>query len=103
MRSMFSDLIRRLTEPAPQPLSDADARHALAALLVFFDPLIAHYNLSILPDSIALSASLCFCACLTLLAPERPRCSLLALSGLALFAFVAAGRNRDRRQCEPAA
>ena len=34
MRSMFSDLIRRLTEPAPQPLSDADARHALAALLV---------------------------------------------------------------------
>lgn len=69
---------------------------ALAALLVFFDPLIAHYNLSILPDSIALSASLCFCACLTLLAPERPRCSLLALSGLALFAFVAAGLRPEK-------
>ena len=31
---MFADLIRRLTEPAPQPFSDHDARHALAALLV---------------------------------------------------------------------
>lgn len=31
---MFSDLIRRLTEPAPSPLSDADARQALSALLV---------------------------------------------------------------------
>lgn len=31
---MFADLIRRLTEPAPNPLSDADARNALAALLV---------------------------------------------------------------------
>ncbi|MEM8729111.1 MAG: TerB family tellurite resistance protein [Pseudomonadota bacterium] len=31
---MFSDLIRRLTEPAPQPLSEEDARAALAALLV---------------------------------------------------------------------
>ncbi|MGV6847059.1 MAG: tellurite resistance TerB family protein [Marinibacterium sp.] len=31
---MFADLIRRLSEPAPKPLSDVDARHALAALLV---------------------------------------------------------------------
>lgn len=31
---MFSDLIRRLTEPAPSPLSDSDARQALSALLV---------------------------------------------------------------------
>ena len=31
---MFSDLIRRLTEPAPQPFNDHDARLALAALLV---------------------------------------------------------------------
>lgn len=34
MPNMFADLIRRLSEPAPKPLSDVDARHALAALLV---------------------------------------------------------------------
>jgi len=31
---MFADLIRRMTAPAPQPLSDPDARLALGALLV---------------------------------------------------------------------
>ncbi|MAC82238.1 MAG: hypothetical protein CML66_29780 [Rhodobacteraceae bacterium] len=31
---MLSNLIRRLSDPAPQRLSDEDARHALAALLV---------------------------------------------------------------------
>lgn len=31
---MFADLIRRMTAPAPQPLSDPDARVALGALLV---------------------------------------------------------------------
>lgn len=31
---MFSDFLRRLTAPAPAPLSDDDARLALAALLV---------------------------------------------------------------------
>jgi len=31
---MFADLIRRLTDPAPAPLTDADARIALGALLV---------------------------------------------------------------------
>ncbi|MEL6169594.1 MAG: TerB family tellurite resistance protein [Pseudomonadota bacterium] len=31
---MFGDFIRRLTEPEPQPLVDADARLALGALLV---------------------------------------------------------------------
>ena len=34
IQAMFADLIRRLTEPAPQPFSDHDARHALAALMV---------------------------------------------------------------------
>ena len=34
IEAMFADLIRRLTEPAPQPLSDDDARQAMAALLV---------------------------------------------------------------------
>lgn len=31
---MFADLLRRLTAPAPTPLSDGDARRALGALLV---------------------------------------------------------------------
>lgn len=31
---MFADLLRRLTEPDPQPLPDPDARRALTALLV---------------------------------------------------------------------
>ncbi len=31
---MFSDLIKRLTDPAPKPLDQTDARLALAALLV---------------------------------------------------------------------
>jgi len=31
---MFADLIRRMTAPAPQTLSDPDARVALGALLV---------------------------------------------------------------------
>ncbi|KJZ20557.1 tellurite resistance TerB family protein [Loktanella sp. S4079] len=31
---MFSDFLRRLTSPAPQPLSDPDARLAIGALLV---------------------------------------------------------------------
>ncbi|WP_107495708.1 TerB family tellurite resistance protein [Thalassobius sp. I31.1] len=31
---MFADLLRRLTAPAPAPLSDPDARLSLAALLV---------------------------------------------------------------------
>ncbi|WP_282025005.1 tellurite resistance TerB family protein [Limimaricola cinnabarinus] len=31
---MFADLLRRLTDPGPQPLPDADARLALGALLV---------------------------------------------------------------------
>jgi uncharacterized tellurite resistance protein B-like protein len=31
---MFADLIRRMNAPAPQPLSDPDARLALGALLV---------------------------------------------------------------------
>ncbi len=31
---MFADLIRRLTDPAPTPLADTDARLALGALLV---------------------------------------------------------------------
>ncbi len=34
MRVMFADLLRRLTQPDPQPLPDTDARLALAALLV---------------------------------------------------------------------
>lgn len=31
---MFGDLIKRLTDPAPAPLADTDARRALTALLV---------------------------------------------------------------------
>jgi uncharacterized tellurite resistance protein B-like protein len=31
---MFADLIKRLTDPAPEPLPDTDARLALTALLV---------------------------------------------------------------------
>jgi uncharacterized tellurite resistance protein B-like protein len=31
---MFADLLRRLTDPAPAPLADTDARLALGALLV---------------------------------------------------------------------
>lgn len=31
---MFADLLRRMTAPAPTPLSDGDARRALGALLV---------------------------------------------------------------------
>jgi uncharacterized tellurite resistance protein B-like protein len=31
---MFADLIRRLTDPVPEPMPDGDARLALAALLV---------------------------------------------------------------------
>jgi len=34
IRDMFADLLRRMTAPAPAPLSDPDARLALAALLV---------------------------------------------------------------------
>lgn len=34
MADMLSNLIRRLSDPAPHQLSDEDARHALAALLV---------------------------------------------------------------------
>lgn len=34
MARMFADLLRRLAAPEPQPLPDADARLALAALLV---------------------------------------------------------------------
>jgi uncharacterized tellurite resistance protein B-like protein len=59
---MISDLIRRMTAPAPEPLSDPDARVALGALLVRiartdgnYDPdekaqidrtLMSRYNLS---------------------------------------------------------
>lgn len=31
---MFADLIKRLTAPEPEPISDEDARHALGCLLV---------------------------------------------------------------------
>lgn len=34
MRTMFADFLNRLTRPDPEPLPDADARLALAALLV---------------------------------------------------------------------
>ncbi len=40
---MFADLIRRLTEPAPEPLPDPEARLALAALMVRVARADGHY------------------------------------------------------------
>jgi len=41
---MFGDFIRRLTAPDPAPLADADARLALAALLVRVARTDGHYD-----------------------------------------------------------
>jgi len=43
---MFGDFIRRLTAPEPAPLADADARLALAALLVRVARTDGHYDAS---------------------------------------------------------
>ena len=41
---MFADLLRRLTDPAPERLPDADARLALGALLVRLARADGHYS-----------------------------------------------------------
>ncbi len=41
---MFSDYLRRLTQPDPQPLDDGDARLALTALLVRVARSDGHYD-----------------------------------------------------------
>lgn len=61
-------------------------------LPVFFDPVIAHHNLSILTDSLALSASLVFCAALMALGSWRRRRGLAAV--LLLASIVTAGTLR---------
>lgn len=44
MREMFSDLLRALSGPEPQPLPEPDARLALAALLVRIAKSDGHYE-----------------------------------------------------------
>jgi hypothetical protein len=50
--------------------------------LLFFDPLIAHFNLSIMPDGLALSGSLIFCAAFADLGVRRTH---PAIAGIALL------------------
>lgn len=44
MRSMFGEFLKRLTQPDPDPLPDADARLALTALLVRIARADNHYS-----------------------------------------------------------
>jgi hypothetical protein len=73
----------------------AAAATGVLFLLLFFDPLLAHFNLSIMPDGLALSASMVFCAALGDLGVRR---SPPALSGalLLLGLLLAAGLRVEK-------
>lgn len=58
--------------------------------LLCFDPLIAHFNLSIMPDGLALSGSLIFCAALTDLGVRRSHPVIVGIA-LLLGYLLAAG------------
>lgn len=64
-------------------------------LLLFFDPLLAHFNLSIMPDGLALSGSMIFCAALGDLGVRR---SPTLLSGALLLVglLLAAGLRAEK-------
>jgi hypothetical protein len=57
---------RRATMPGPSAL--APGALAVAAGLVMLDPLVAHYALAVMPDALAMAASLVFCGALARLA-----------------------------------
>jgi hypothetical protein len=64
-------------------------------LLLFFDPLLAHFDLSIMPDALALSGSLLFCAALGDLGVRRSAPALSATL-LLLGMLLAAGLRAEK-------
>jgi hypothetical protein len=74
----------------------AGRRLALLAALVALDPLVAHFELAVLTDGLALAASLAFCAALADLAARRPRARATAACVLPLAAFAATGLRAEK-------
>ncbi len=68
----------------------------LLVALLLFDPLVAHFNSSVMTDSLALSASLFFLAGLIHLAQVRPRD--LAMGSVVLASFLVAANLRPEKQ-----
>lgn len=64
----------------------------LLLLLLFFDPLVAHFGLAVMTDSLALSASLAFCAALVDFGLGKRRRALSGLVLLAAFVLTASLR-----------
>ena len=63
---------------------------ALLFLLLYFDPLLAHFSLSIMPDGLALSGSLIFCAAFADIGVRRSH-PVVAGAALLLGYLLAAG------------
>jgi hypothetical protein len=85
----------RRTEGGPTPRRSLWVGALLVALLLF-DPLVAHFNLSIMTDGLALSGSVLFCAALVDIARRR---SPLWVSGFLLLVstFATAGLRVEKR------
>jgi len=89
----------RATGPSPSVhrVLPAGQERWLVALLLF-DPLVAHFSLAVMPDSLALSASLLFLVGSIHLARMRTRPHQLAAACVALVSFlVAAGVRPEKR------
>ncbi|MCL4683132.1 hypothetical protein KJ059_00095 [Myxococcota bacterium] len=70
----------------------------LLVALLLFDPLVAHFSLAVMPDSLALSASLLFLVGVIHLARMRTWPHQLAAASVALVSFlVAAGVRPEKR------
>ena len=68
------------------------AAGGLLVALVLFDPLVTHMNLSVMPDALALAASLAFCASLADLGMRRSRPAIPALILVSAFALASSVR-----------
>ncbi len=85
---------RAAVSPSSDPLRGAGAL-AVASLLLF-DPLVSHFALSVMPDALALAASLVFCGALARIATGGRRPALDG--GLLFLAFSAASLLRPEKK-----
>jgi hypothetical protein len=83
-----------VVSPASRPLSTR--KFVLLLALLFFDPLVAHFNLSVMTDGLALAASLAFVAALTdaVVNQRHPRLGLVVL---ATSSFLLVGLRPEKR------
>jgi len=87
----FTRVLLAPAEPRAGPRWAGTALGVLLVLLLFFDPLVVHFGLSIMTDSLALSGSLLYCAALAAFALGTGRrwvSALLLLLGYLLTASI---------------